>query len=142
MPYAEGRIYNDADSHVMELPDWLPSYADPKFRDRIPPFSLLSTGARGRATQMMDRGKSRAANPREREAHEAELMIRKSWDAYGAFHAEDRKRALDLLGFHAQLVFSTFAPLQSEGSDDIDVSYAVSRALTRAIVDFCAADRR
>ena len=25
MPYAEGRIYNDADSHVMELPDWLPS---------------------------------------------------------------------------------------------------------------------
>src|SRR5882757_2446807 len=137
MPYAEGRVYNDADSHVMELPDWLPSYADPKFRDRIPPFSLLSTGAHGRATQMIERGKARAGNPEEREGHEAELMTRKSWDAYGAFHAEDRKRALDLLGFRSQLVFSTFAPLQAEMAKDPDVAYGAARALTRAMVEFC-----
>ena len=24
MPYAEGRTFYDADSHVMELPEWLP----------------------------------------------------------------------------------------------------------------------
>jgi predicted TIM-barrel fold metal-dependent hydrolase len=142
MPYAEGRTFHDADSHVMELPDWLASYAEPAYRDRIPPFSLLATGSRSRVEQMMARGKASAGDPAHRVAHEAELMTRKSWDAYGAFHAEDRRRALDLLGFRTQLVFSTFAPTQSEVARDVDVSYAASRALTRGIVEFCADDPR
>ena len=86
MPYAEGRTFHDADSHVMELPEWLPSYAEPGYRDRIPPFSLLSTGSRPRVEEMMARGKARAGDPAERAGHEVELMTRKSWDAYGAFH--------------------------------------------------------
>jgi predicted TIM-barrel fold metal-dependent hydrolase len=126
----------------MELPEWLPSYAEPKYRDRIPSFSLLSTGSRSRVEQMMARGKDRAGAPAERSGHEAELMTRKSWDAYGAFHADDRRRALDLLGFRSQLVFTTFGPSQSEEAQDVDVSYAVSRALSRGIVDFCSADPR
>lgn len=142
MPYAEGRTFYDADSHVMELPDWLAPYADPAFRDRIPPFSLLSTGRKAAAEGMMARGIARAGKPEERADHEAELMMRKSWDAYGAFHAEDRKRALDLLGFRAQLVFATFAPLQAEQATDVDLSYAISRALTRGIVEFCSGDPR
>ena len=32
MPYATGRIIHDADSHLMELPDVLDPYLDPKFR--------------------------------------------------------------------------------------------------------------
>lgn len=142
MPYAQGRAYNDADSHLMELPDWLASYADRPFRDRIPPFSLLSSGSKQRVDQMLAHGRQRAGVAAERAGYEAELMVRKGWDAYGAFHAEDRRRALDLLGFQAQLVFATFAPTQSEAAQDIDVSYAASRALTRGIVEFCAADRR
>ncbi len=142
MPYAEGRTFHDADSHVMELPEWLPSYAEAKYRDRIPSFSLLSTGSRSRVEQMIARGKDRAGAPAERSGHEAELMTRKSWDAYGAFHADDRRRALDLLGFRSQLVFTTFGPTQSEEAQDVDVSYAVSRALSRGIVDFCSADPR
>jgi predicted TIM-barrel fold metal-dependent hydrolase len=142
MTYAAERSCHDADAHVMELPDWLSGYADPAFRDRIPPFSLLSTGSRSRVVEMMDRGRARAGVEAERAGHVAELLTRKSWDAYGAFHAEDRGRALDLLGFQSQLVFATFAPTQSEQSEDIDVSYAASRALTRGIVEFCAADRR
>ncbi len=142
MPYAEGRPYHDADSHLMELPEWLPSYADPAYRGRIPPFSLLSTGSRDRVEQMIERGRKRAGSLAERAAHESELMSRKSWDAYGAFHREDRSRALDLLGFRSQLVFSTFAATQSERCDDVDLSHAMSRALTRGIVDFCAADAR
>ena len=138
MPYAEGRLFYDADSHVMETPEWLPAYADPAFRDRIRPFSLGSTGTTDRVRQMIERGKRRAGEPAERAGHEAELLTRKSWDAYGAFHREDRTRALDLLGFNAQLVFSTFAPGQSEFAKDIDVSYAAARALTRAMLDFCA----
>ena len=42
MPYAEGRTFFDADSHLMELPEWLPSYAEPAFRERIKPYSLGS----------------------------------------------------------------------------------------------------
>jgi len=141
MPYAQGRLFYDADSHLMELPGWISDYVDPTFRDRIPPFSLASTGRRQRVEDMIFRGRHRADNPEERAGHEAELMTRKSWDAYGAFDAKDRTRALDLLGFEKQLVFATFAPLQSE-SAPVDLSYAISRALTRGIADFCAGDRR
>ena len=28
MPYAEGRTFYDADSHIMELPDFLRDFAD------------------------------------------------------------------------------------------------------------------
>ncbi len=142
MPYAEGRLFYDADSHIMEMPEWLPAFADPSFRDRIRPFSLGSTGTTDRVRQMIERGKRRAGDPAERPGHEAELLTRKSWDAYGAFHGEDRTRALNLLGFEAQLVFSTFAPGQSEFAKDADVSYAASRALTRAMLEFCANDKR
>ena len=142
MPYAEGRTFHDADSHVMELPEWLPSYAEPQYRGRIPPFSLLATGSGARAQAMIARGKLRAGTPAERSGHEAELLTRKSWEAYGAFHADDRRRALDLLGFRSQLVFSTFAPTQSEEAEDVDVSYAASRALSRGIVEFCSVDPR
>ena len=94
MAYAEGRTYFDADSHLMETPDWLPSYVDAPFRDRIHPFSLGSTGTRDRVRKMIDRGRRRAGDPQERSGYEAELMTRKSWDAYGAFHRDDRSRAL------------------------------------------------
>jgi hypothetical protein len=45
MPYAEGRTYYDADSHLMELADWLVQYADPGIRDRIRPLYLGAAGA-------------------------------------------------------------------------------------------------
>jgi predicted TIM-barrel fold metal-dependent hydrolase len=142
MAYVHGRTFYDADSHLMELPEWLPSYADPALRDRITPFSLGSTGARAGVERMIARGQARASNPAERARHEAELMTRKSWDAYGAFDRPDRTRALDLLGFEAQLVFSTFAPYQAETAEDPELAYGLSRALTRGMVEFCAHDAR
>jgi predicted TIM-barrel fold metal-dependent hydrolase len=142
MPYAEGRTFYDADSHLMETPEWLASHAEPDMRARIPGFSLGGTGPAAFVEKMIARGRSRAGNPSERGAHEAELMTRKSWDAYGAFDRDDRRRALDALGFDAQLVFSTFAPGQAERARDVDVSYAATRALTRGMLEFCAGDRR
>ena len=44
MPYASGRTYHDADSHVMELTDWLAPYADPKIRERLRPLHLGGAG--------------------------------------------------------------------------------------------------
>ena len=45
MVYAEGRTFYDADSHLMELSDWLVQYADPDVRDRIRPLALGGAGA-------------------------------------------------------------------------------------------------
>ena len=72
-------------------------------------------------------------------------MLRKNWRATGSFVKEDRPRALDLLGFSSQLVFNTFLNkylLRSEQGDDLEFAYGLARAHNRAIVDFCAVDRR
>ena len=42
--YVSGTVY-DADSHIMELPDWLESYAEPGVRDRIRPLYLGGAGS-------------------------------------------------------------------------------------------------
>jgi predicted TIM-barrel fold metal-dependent hydrolase len=142
MPYAEGRTFYDADSHVMELPEWLSSYIEPALRSDVPRFSLGTSGAVARVEQMIETGQRRAGDPAERAASEADLMTRKSWEAYGAFHREDRARALDLLGFAGQLVFSTFGAWQADVATSVPLKYAVARAHTRAMVDFCAGDAR
>ena len=38
MPYVEGRTIHDADSHVMETPEWFQQYADPAVRDKMAPL--------------------------------------------------------------------------------------------------------
>ena len=40
MPYAQGRTFLDADSHIMELPNFLREPADPGIRDRIPELAI------------------------------------------------------------------------------------------------------
>ena len=42
MPYVEGRTVHDADSHVMETPDWLVAWADPGVRERMKPLFLAA----------------------------------------------------------------------------------------------------
>ena len=118
MSYAEGRIVHDADSHVMETPDWLISYADPEIRPRLEPLSL--TGCKPGEESFIDELRRRRRDPADRAEAEAKLMIRKNWSAMGSFLREDRPRALDLLGFSSQLVFNTFL-------SDIFVRYERSR---------------
>ena len=44
MAYApQQRPYYDADSHIMELPDFLKAYADPEIRDEIPSVSYSAS---------------------------------------------------------------------------------------------------
>src|SRR6185295_7852415 len=42
MTYANRAIY-DADSHIMELPDFLQKYADPAIRDEVPAVSYSAS---------------------------------------------------------------------------------------------------
>ena len=44
MTYApDNRAFYDADSHVMELPNFIIDYADEKFKDLIPPVSYQAS---------------------------------------------------------------------------------------------------
>ena len=143
MPYAEGRVVHDADAHVMETPDWFEPYADPDLRPKLQPLYVASV--QPGEDQFIDhfRAQHRDAEYRARDAEE--IMLRKNWKATGSFIAEDRPRALDLLGFSSQLIFNTFANgllQRAEHGDDLDYAYGLARAHNRAIVDFCAVDRR
>jgi uncharacterized protein len=139
MPYAEGRTYYDADSHIMELNEWLPKYADPGIREKIRPMYL---GGAGRlADQAITEAERRRNNPEAARALEANLMNTKGWAALGAFDPAERSRAVDLLGVDRQLVFSTFAATQFAG-DDPELLYGGTRAHNRAIAEFCSHDKR
>jgi len=143
MPYAEGRIYHDADAHIMETPDWIVPYADPAVRPRLRPL-YVSTVKPGEEN-LIDVVRRKHADPAERPRFEAEIMLRKNWSALGSFVKEDRPRALDLLGFASQLVFNTFMNkyfVDLERADDPSLAYDVARAHNRAMVDFCSVDRR
>lgn len=139
MPYAQGRTYFDADSHLMETSDWLVGYADPALRDRIRPLHLGGAGAM--AEQALAAAEARRGDEGAAVALEDALMKAKGWNALGAFDPGERSRALDLLGFDRQLVFSTFAATQF-ASDDTDLLYGGTRAHNRAMADFCSDDER
>jgi uncharacterized protein len=143
MPYAEGRIYNDADAHLMETASWMFDYADARTRALLKPLDLSKAG------NMTEHLRGGAVEPDHWDKVEIEktLMIRKGWEALGAFNPAERTRALDLLGFNRQLIFTTLAMSQFWGvyeqrDHDPDLLYGGTRALNRAIGDFCKDDRR
>jgi predicted TIM-barrel fold metal-dependent hydrolase len=139
MPYAEGRVYYDADSHLMELPDWLEQFADAETRERLRPLYLGSGGRL--ADEAIEAAAARRTNAAEAAALEGDVMKAKGWSALGAFDPVERSRALDLLGFERQLVFSTFAATQFE-SNDLDLLYGGIAAHNRGVAAFCEADDR
>jgi uncharacterized protein len=141
MPYAEGRTYYDADSHIMELDNWLKEYVEPELRDR---FGGLYLGGAGRlAADAVRKAEQRSVADDATIAElESQLLDLKGWHALGAFDPTERSRALDLLGFDRQLVFTTFASSQFLSSDDPEIRAAGTRALNKGIVDFCSHDER
>src|SRR5262245_59374222 len=106
MPYVEGRVVHDADSHVMETPDWLVRFADPSIRERVPSLHLATT--KPGEDRLVAHFARKHADPEYRARDADEIMLRKNWAATGSFLKEDRPLALDLLGFASQLVFNTF----------------------------------
>jgi len=143
MPYAEGRTFNDADAHIMEPANWLAEFADPGIRPRIKPLDLAVAG---RLAEAAFRGKYDARHWDE-VAIEKNLMQIKGWEALGAFDRAERTRALDLLGFNRQLVFTSLAMSQFWGvyaqrEHDLELVYGGARAVNRGITDFCKDDRR
>ena len=156
MPYnSTGLVVHDADAHIMETPNWLRDHADPDVRDRIPALSyggineLRQTGDPHEQLRDIDKtfeslvARHRSTDYVEKEA--AEIMARKNFAATGSFIAEDRGRALDLLGFASQLIFNTFHNSRLcawEHSGDLELAIGAARAHNRAMIEFCSTDRR
>jgi predicted TIM-barrel fold metal-dependent hydrolase len=139
MTYAGSRTILDADSHVMELADFLDPYLDPADRawlrrrtmDALAP--VLEDARSRQAT--------RAADAAARATAEERLLLDKGWFAMGGFEPAERSHVLDLLGFEGQLVFATFATAMFTGRD-LGRLYTGSRAQNHAVAAFCADDPR
>jgi predicted TIM-barrel fold metal-dependent hydrolase len=144
MPYAadhmRGRIIHDADSHLMELPDVLDPYLDAKYREAYDALPKLAKREEGYAA----RARASHADPKFRESADANIMLRKNYEAMGAFLKSDRPRALDQLGFASQIVFTTWClnNFGLERPDQAELAYATATAHNRMMQDFCAVDRR
>ncbi len=150
-----GLTVHDADAHLMETPNWLRDHADPDVRDRIEPLhypsgnELRQTGDPDEQQRDLvaafDRLAERHRSDEYRQAEAAEIMARKNFAATGSFLAEDRPRALDLLGFSSQLLFNTFHNRRLhdwEHGGDLDLAIGGARAHNRGMVEFCSVDRR
>ncbi len=141
MSYAGERLIHDADSHLMELPDFLSAHADPADRAAMPSLMEVTTGQfdpRGHAgtkghppeivARLMEQGSAITRGPK--------------WhDALGAFNGKERTLALDLLGFKHQVVFSSFCA-QLTFQAPLELRYRIARAHNRAMAEFCSADAR
>ncbi len=142
MSYAQGRLIHDADSHLMELDDCL----DPYFEKALLARFHASPGYRTALARNLRPGRSRAAHadPAFRAGVDANLMLRKNYEAHGAFIPADRPHALDLMGFASQLVFTTFClgNFGLDTDDDVTLAYAAAQAHNLMMTDFCAVDRR
>jgi len=66
----------------------------------------------------------------------------KGWDGLGAFNAEERKLANDLLGFKAHLVFPTSAFDQVLAAKEPKVILGGVEALNKGMAEFCSVDKR
>ena len=149
MTYAPAhRPFYDADSHIMELPDFLRDYADPSIRDRIPQVSYSASLVTDEEVDVIvANGGRHAAEHVEAQIALGDQLIAASKEiqALGAFDPGDRSVALDMLGFRKQLVFATHSvatPFSSSSKLPNEVRYGATRAHNRAMSEFCADDDR
>ena len=139
MTYAQGRRILDADSHVMELADFLDPFIDEAQRGRLRRRGMEALKPVLEAA--VGRADARRTDPAKAAKAEERLLQDKGWSAMGAFDASERSRVLDLFGFEGQLVFATFATAMFTGRD-VDRLYAGAAAQDQAVADFCKDDPR
>lgn len=141
--YAPGQIIHDADSHLMELADCLDPYMDQATRAAYD--ALPKVMAWPRDGEWVRKARADHADPAFREWAESKLLQRKDYEALGSFLPADRPRALDLLGFRSQLVFTTWCLSNfnlEEPGGDVPLAYRLAEAHNRMMADFCSVDGR
>lgn len=146
MTYAENRIIIDADSHVIELDDFLHQAA---LESDIPLIPAMNSQHELPVVQAgLERGRElfakRQSDPEVMAKFESSLMdnTKSGWNRLGAFDPAERSHTLDLFGFKIQWVLPTFAFHQIAHVSDLKVLEAGARTLNRAMAEFCAKDDR
>ena len=149
MTYAPaGRAFYDADSHIMELPNFLIDYADASIRDELRPVSYeASLVTDDEVAAIVANGSKHSTQHIEAQLALGDRLIAESKEiqGLGAFDRDDRSVALDMLGFRKQLVFATHSvatPFSASRKLRDDIRYGAARAHNRAMRDFCADDER
>ena len=144
MTYAGERVIFDADSHLMELPDFLARNAERAVLQRMPSLGEIRLSDVGERMRSFE-----GANGHDPQTVAARVALGdritrgpKWHDALGAFNGKERGLALDLLGFQRQVVFSSFCATKVFEASDIDVRYAAAAAHNRSMAEFCDADER
>ncbi len=149
MTYAPAdRALYDADSHIMELPDFLRDYADAAIREQIPQVSYAASLVTDEEVELIvANGNQHSADHVEAQVAMGDQLIAQSKEiqALGAFDRNDRSVALDMLGFRKQLVFATHSvamPFSPSRKLSPELRYGATRAHNRAMSEFCADDDR
>lgn len=142
MTYAGERVILDADSHLMELPDFLTRHAPAAVRDRIPSLVAATTGSFDSGSQYDRSGHDPQTRARLLELGDQLTRGPKWHEAFGAFSGRERSDALDLLGFQHQVVFSSFCARLIFEASPLDLRYETAAAHNRAMAEFCDHDDR
>jgi predicted TIM-barrel fold metal-dependent hydrolase len=140
MPTA-GTVIYDADSHIMEPPDWMDEFATPEVREAFVRMPIDKLGGKLAEWAALAEG---GAQPADRipELEANVLGGPKGYEALGAFNSKERSRVLDIIGVSSQLVFSTFSALQFTGIRDPELLYGGALAHNRAMANWCSEDPR
>src|SRR6516162_9713876 len=149
MTYAPAdRPFYDADSHIMELPDFVKRYADPDLRDEIPAVNYsASIVTDEEVAEIMARGGRHSDAHLEKLRGLGDKLIESSKEiqALGAFDRTERSEAMTMLGFKKQLVFATHSvalPFSPSSKIAPRLRYGAARAHNRHMAEFCSGDPR
>ena len=142
MPYIDGRLVHDADSHLMEMSDCLNPYFEKNLLRRF--LDHPNLGVRVGNRLAIEDAQKRQQDKTFRARAGENIMLRKNYDAHGAFLQADRPAAIDHIGVASQLVFTTFC-LGNFGFDqgnDLDLCFGAADAHNRMMTEFCSIDKR
>ena len=144
MPYAHREDIYDADTHMMERPDWIYEFADKDIRDRLEPIVEGDEDTLKRIDDSIKKFNERQSSPELLNKAKGEFMGwgHKGWDGLGAFDSNERILANDLLGFKGHIVFPTSAFDQVLASKEDQVVIGGVKALNRGMASFCQDDPR
>jgi len=144
MKYAHRDDIYDADTHMMERPDWIYEFADKDIRDRLEPIVEGDKETLLTIDKALERFQSRQSSKDTLNKAKEEFMSwkHKGWDGLGAFDPNERKIANDLLGFKGHIVFPTSAFDQVLAAKEDSIILGGVKALNRGMATFCEVDPR
>ena len=113
MSYAQHRKIIDADSHVIELDDFLITAAKDEDKNLIP--SMSSQNELPVIQEGLDRGRElfrkRQEDPAVMKKFDESILdnTKSGWNRVGAFDPIERSHALDIFGYSLQWILPTFS---------------------------------